>query len=115
MLHRLLIAVILALVVTSCTDNAPVVPPARKEALRKILLPKLAATSIPADREDDFFQIVDAFDVGRRKDEFVRSVEFAAGSEATLGFADGGMHGGGVVTLKKKAGKWTVAQKTYFL
>jgi hypothetical protein len=112
---RLLLSLLLAGAVASCAGNSPVVSLARKEALRKILVPEFAVTSIPAKREEDFFRVLDVFDAGRRKNEFVRSVEFKFGSEATLGFEDGGMHGGGVAILKMKGGKWIIDQKAYIL
>ena len=113
--YRLLIALLLSVALSGCADDSPAVPLARKEALRKILAPEFLATSVPPKKEEDFFWVLDAFDAGRRKNELVRSVEFTSGTEASIDFANGGMHGGGGATAKKKGGKWTIDQKFYFM
>lgn len=115
-MHWLLtIFFIFGFAVVGCTDTTPTVPSAKKEALRKLLAREFVATSVPKEKEEEFFRILEAFDADRRTNEFVRSVEFKSGTEAILGFADGGMHGGGTAIAKKQAGRWTIGQKAYFM
>lgn len=89
------------------------VPSEKKEALRKLLDPEFVLTSVPENRQEDIYQILEAFAADRRPDELVRGVEFGSGSEASLSFSDQGMHGGGVAYLKKKEGRWVLDQKWY--
>ena len=115
-MHRLLtIFFVLGFAVVGCTDTTPAMPSVKKEALRKILATEFVATSVPKEKEEEFFRILEAFEADRRKNEFVRSVEFKSDTEATLGFADGGMHGGGSAAAKKERGRWTISQKVYFM
>ena len=115
MTRSLFIFVVLGLATAGCTDETPIVPSAQKEVLRKILAPEFVATSVPKEKEEEFFRVLEAFNVERRKNEFVRSVDFKSRSEATVSFADGGMHGGGVAFLKKKGGRWTIDPRLYFM
>jgi hypothetical protein len=110
-------AIVLAgvLLVAGCADNSPPVSLVKKEELRQILDAKFVLTSVPKEREEELYRVLEVFAEGRRPDELVRSVEFSSSSEASLSFSDRGMHGGGGATLKKKSGKWTIAQKYYFM
>jgi hypothetical protein len=109
------VAILLMLLFAAgCAENAPLLTQAKKDSLRALLDPK-SSVAVPKDREGDFFEVIEAFAEGRRPDEFVRSIEFGSRSEATLLFADGGIHGGGSVTLGKKSGRWTITQKLYNL
>jgi hypothetical protein len=103
--------------VAGCATDLSVVPPAKKEALRKFLDPAFMATSIAKEREADLYGILEAFSAGRLAflDERVRSLEFISSSEASVSFSDTGMHGGGVATLKKVGERWIVEQKIHFL
>ena len=105
---------LLAFCVAGCTEEPPHVTASQKDSLRALFDSKSGVT-VPKDRESDFFAIVQVFAASRRTDEYVRGVEFAGNSDATLLFSDGGMHGGGTVTLKKKSRRWTITQKVYFL
>ncbi len=50
------------------------------------------------------------------KHEKFRNVTFNDASDrATVGFEDGGMHGGGIIHLQKVGGRWVFVQKVYFM
>jgi hypothetical protein len=78
---------LMLLCTAGCAENAPQFTPAQKDSLRAFFDPN-SGIAAPRDRESDFFAIVEAF---------------------------AEMHGGGSVTLRKKSGGWTIAQKVYFL
>ena len=97
-----------------CAINPPIVSSARKESLRRCLAPGFQIASIPSGSEEDFYRVLEVFDAERDKSEF--AIRFGLDrSEATVDFGNGGMHGGGVVFLKKKDGKWVTYMKSYNL
>ncbi len=106
---------VVVLFATGCTKDTQPVSPAKKEGLRKILDEAFVVTSIPKEREEDFYRILEAFAEGRRPDELVSSVVFKSEIEADISFSTSpNMHGGrGDATAKKSNGRWTVIEKVY--
>jgi hypothetical protein len=102
-----------SLLLVGCAASPPV-SQAEKDALRKILAPTFVLTSLPKEREEDFYRLLQVF-ARERKDEMVTNVEFSSPNEANVGFSwSGGFHGGSV-TAKKKRGMWTIGEKFYAL
>jgi hypothetical protein len=99
---------------SACTKHVST-PEEERAALLKLLHPKFVQSSVPKNRVDDFYQIVAAFARDRSDSEFVIALEFSTADEAVLSFSDGGPHGGGTVTLKKRGDKWSVRQKAWFV
>ena len=104
-----------ALALAGCSDTEPTVPLTKKEVLLKTLHVQFVLTSVPKEREENFYQIIDVFSAGRESDEFVRSVDFSSDTTASLSFSNGGMHGGGIATFTKKDGKWMIDKKLCFV
>jgi hypothetical protein len=50
-----------------------------------------------------------------KKNETIQSVTFETDEEATVHFDNGGMHGGGVISVKKIGGRWVPGRPVYFL
>lgn len=84
----------------------------RKSTLHYLLDDRFDPASVPKEHEDDFHEIIGAFVQYKyhRHDEFIYKIRFTAPDAANFQFSDGGMHGGGVATVKKKDGKWAVEE-----
>lgn len=81
----------------------------------KFLKPRFARESVPTERADNFRMIVAAFATTRSDREFVRQIRFTSPTQVLLWFSDGGDHGGGTMTLRKKGSVWTIAEKSWFM
>ena len=102
------IIVALGLALASCTDRTPMTE-AHKSELRHLLSPKFTLTSVPSDRTEDFYLILDAF-AAKHRDEEITAVTFESASRANISFFwSGGFHGGGA-TATKHGKKWTVGE-----
>ena len=115
-MKRLILSFLVVVFITAgCGENAQQVPFAKREALRKILDETFVAASIPQEREEDFYRLLEVFAEGRRPDEFVHSVVFKSASEADISFSGSpNLHGGGGgATAKKLNGRWMITQKVY--
>ena len=104
-------------VMAGCARDSVHFSEVRKIRLREILDPAFVAASVPRDRDDDFYEVLEAFSASRSVpfNERVRSIEFSSSSEAELSFSDSGMHGGGSATFTKKGGHWVIQQKLHNL
>jgi hypothetical protein len=65
-----------ALIAFGCTYVSPPIAAGKKEELRKILHPKFVSASIPKEKEEEFYGVLEGFTDRRRPDELVRSVKF---------------------------------------
>ncbi|MDF9833138.1 hypothetical protein M2103_001360 [Ereboglobus sp. PH5-5] len=88
---------------------------ARKNTLRYLLDDRFDLSSVPKEREDDFYEIIEAFIQGQhhRRDEFIYKIQFTSPDAAELQFSDSGMHGGGVASTRKENGKWVIGLTLY--
>jgi len=73
------------------------------------------SNSPPRGREEDFYEVLEAFARRRQAGEFVKALRFASADEASVQFSDGGMHGGGVEVFKKQSGRWISIEKFHFM
>lgn len=115
-MKRLILGFLVAVLATAgCRESAQQASFAKKEELRKILDAAFVTTSIPKEREEDFYRVLEAFSVERRSDELVRSIVFKSASEADISFSTSpNLHGGGGdATARKVDGRWVITQKVY--
>jgi len=106
---------VVVLLTAGCRESGEQVPLAKKEELRKFLDAAFVTASIPKEKEEDFYRVLEAFAVERRSDELVRSVVFKSAVEADISFSTSpNLHGGrGDATAKKVDGRWVITQKVY--
>ncbi len=98
-----------------CASNyTPAAPPPSKEVLRNVLDSGFDLSTIPLEKEADFYAALAAFATGRKPGEFVQNVVFDAPEETIVYFSTPTSHAGGTFTVKKKDGQWVTNHKTYY-
>lgn len=110
---KVLVAVAL-LAIAGCTKLPLPASGGQKKALEKMLAPRFSLTALPEEKQADVYVVLEVFAKGRRSDEFIQRVEFAANGDISLFFSNSGMHGGGVANFRKRKGQW-IEEKVYFM
>jgi hypothetical protein len=81
---------------------------AERDELRKLLSPRFATASIPVERTEDFYRVLQVWAKKRDPSVLVEGVLFESLDRIVLLVADEQLRKGGSITLDQRHGVWTV-------